>query len=93
MGVLCRLTFPDDERYMRSNAIVLARQMARRAVEFQYQAQGLKLQNIKACEISREANAYLDRHPELIDTATERYRSFVESGLLQRQRYRRKPGQ
>jgi hypothetical protein len=76
----------------RIGAMTLARYYAKQAVKAQWQAQGLKLQNIEASEISQAANAYLDQHlAELVAFATERYLSFVESGRLHHRINRRKP--
>ena len=38
--------------------------------------------HVEAGEITRAANQYIDKHPELITFATERYRSLVASGRL-----------
>ena len=78
---------------MKGSEITLARYYAKQAVKEQWLAQGLKLQDFQTSEISRAADAYLTTHPELIAFATQRYRSFVESGLLRPERTRRKPGQ
>jgi hypothetical protein len=79
---------------MTAGEMTLARYYAKQAVKAQWRAAGLKLHDFKASEVNRTAEAYLHQHrEELIALATERYLSFVESGRLQRQRYRRKPGQ
>ena len=78
---------------MKGSEMTLARYYARQAVKEQWRAAGLKPQYIEAGELTREANAYLTNHPELIAFATERYRSFVESGRLKPPRNRRKPSQ
>jgi hypothetical protein len=77
----------------RSNTMVLARYYAKQAVKEQWQRLGVKPHHIVASELSRQADAYLDQHPELIAFATERHRSFVESGRLKPPRSRRKPSQ
>jgi hypothetical protein len=71
----------------------IARYYAREAVKRELLGQGLKLSHIEASEITRKANRYIDDHPEIIAFATERYRSFVESGRLKNPRNRRKPTQ
>jgi hypothetical protein len=71
----------------------LARHYARQAVKRELLGQGLKLSHIEPCEITAAANKYIDDHPEIIAFATERYRSFVESGYLKPPRNRRKPSQ
>ena len=67
----------------RSNTMVLARYYAKQAVQEQWKRQGLKPHHIVASQLNLAADAYLDQHrEELIALATERYRSFVESGRL-----------
>jgi hypothetical protein len=67
----------------------LARYHARQAVKEQWRAQGLKPHHIRVDELAREADAYLDAHPELIDFAATRHRDFLKRSLAQRQRHRR----
>jgi hypothetical protein len=69
----------------------IARYYALQAVKQQWKDRGKRLPDFG--ELRREANDYLDNHPEVIEFATERYRSFVESGRLPRPRNRRKPSQ
>jgi hypothetical protein len=76
-----------------AQVMTLARYYAKQAVKAQWLGQGIKLVHVEASELSRAANVYLDNHPELIAFATERYRSFVESGQLKPPRNRRKPSQ
>lgn len=78
---------------MMGSEMTLARYYARKAVKAQYQARGLRWQHIESSELSREADAYLRAHPELIAFSSERYRNFVESGALPRPRHPRKPHQ
>jgi hypothetical protein len=73
--------------------MTIARYYAREAVKRELYAQGIKLQQVESCEITRAANQYIVDHPEILAFATERYRSFVESGRLKPQRHRRKPSQ
>jgi hypothetical protein len=54
---------------MSASEMTLARYYAKQAVKAQYQAQGLKLHNVKAVEINRAAETYLSNHPELITKA------------------------
>ena len=51
---------------------VLARLAAKRAVEADLRAQGVRVSLVKPAEISVKAQAYLQSHPELIDAAKER---------------------
>lgn len=76
-----------------AQVMTLARYYAKQAVKAQWLGQGIKLVHVEANELSRAANVYLSNHPELIAFATERYRSFVESGRLKPPRNRRKPSQ
>ena len=73
--------------------MTLARWYARQAVKRELYAQGIKLQRVESCEITRAANRYVDDHPELFTLATERYQDFVKRGLLRSERKRRKPSQ
>jgi hypothetical protein len=73
--------------------ITLARYYAREAIKRELRSQGIKLLHVEAREITRAANQYIDDHPEIIAFASERYRSFVESGQLNPPRNRRKPSQ
>jgi hypothetical protein len=76
---------------MNGSEMALARYYAKQAIKAQWQRQGIKVHHVKASELSRVSNDYLDNHPELITFATERYRYFVESGRLKAPRTRRKP--
>jgi hypothetical protein len=71
----------------------IARYYARQAIKRELYGQGIKLSHVEGCEITRAANQYIEDHPEIIAFATERYRSFVESGRLKAPRNRRKPSQ
>ena len=72
--------------------MTLARYYAREAIKRELRAQGIKLYQVEASEITRAANQYVEDHPELIAFASERYRYLVESGRLRPPR-RRKPNQ
>jgi len=74
---------------MTPDEMTLARYYAKQAVKAQWRRQGVKLHHVEASELNQAANVYLADHPELIAFASERYRSFVESGRLQRPRTRR----
>jgi cytoplasmic iron level regulating protein YaaA (DUF328/UPF0246 family) len=67
---------------MNGAVMTLARYHAREVIKRELRAQGIKLYHVEASEITRAANQYVDNHPELIDLATERYRSLVASGRL-----------
>jgi hypothetical protein len=76
--VVCKLTFPDDERRIRSTAFVLARYYAKQAVKEQWRAQGRKLQDLKCSELNRATEAYLSQHrEELITKACASLRIFA----------------
>ena len=53
---------------------VLARLAARRAVQEQLRAQGVRVTLVKSAEISAQAIQYLASHPELYAQAKERAR-------------------
>jgi hypothetical protein len=78
---------------MTGSEMTLARYFAKQAVKAQWQREGRYWIYVEASELNRAANAYLTNHPELVALATERYRSFVESGRLKPPRNRRKPSQ
>jgi hypothetical protein len=60
---------------MNGSEFALARYYALQAVKQQWKDRGKRLPEFG--ELRREANDYLDNHPELIEFATERYRSLV----------------
>jgi hypothetical protein len=74
---------------MNATVMTLARWHATKAVKQELYAKGIKLQNVKACEITLAANRYVEDHPELIAFATEEYRSLVASGRLRPPRQRK----
>jgi hypothetical protein len=51
---------------------VLARLAAKKAVEAELRAQGVRTTLVKPAEISAQAQDYLQAHPELIDEAKAR---------------------
>ena len=51
---------------------VLARLAAKKAVEGELRAQGVRVTLVRPAEISVKAQAYLQSHPELIDEAKAR---------------------
>jgi hypothetical protein len=65
---------------MNGSEFALARYYALQAVKQQWKDRGKRLPEFG--ELRREANDYLDNHPELIEFATERYRSLVASSRL-----------
>jgi len=67
---------------MNGAVMTLARYHARETIKRGLRAQGIKLQNVESCEITRAANRYVDDHPEIIDLATESYHRLVASGHL-----------
>jgi hypothetical protein len=67
---------------MNGAVMPLARYYARQAIKRQLYGQGIKLQRVESCEITRAANQYIEDHPEIIAFATDRYHSLVASGRL-----------
>jgi hypothetical protein len=67
---------------MNAAVMTLARWYATQAIKRELYGKGIKLQNVKACEITLAANQYIEDHPELIAFAAEEYRSLVASGRL-----------
>jgi hypothetical protein len=65
-------------------ARALALHLARRAVERQLRAKGLRVSHIPYAQISEQARAYLADHPELLAQAVEKWgrntmgRSYLE---------------
>ena len=51
---------------------VLARLAARKAVETELRAKGIRVTLVKPAEITAQAQVYLQSHPELIDEAKAR---------------------
>ena len=51
---------------------VLARLAAKKAVEAELRAKGVRVTLVKPAEISAQVQVYLANHPELIDEAKER---------------------
>jgi hypothetical protein len=78
---------------MNGAVMTLARYYARETIKRALKAQGLKLAHYEASELTRKANAYIEDHPEIITLATERYRDFVERGILRPERKPRKQSQ
>jgi hypothetical protein len=67
---------------MNGQVWTLARWHAREAVKQELYAQGIKLREVEASEISRAANRYVDDHPEIIAKAWESYHRLVALGRL-----------
>jgi hypothetical protein len=53
---------------------VLARMAAKRAVEAELKAKGVRVTLVRPAEIATQIRAYLDQHPELVDQAKDRAR-------------------
>jgi hypothetical protein len=87
MSAICQTLSLEDT--MNGSELNFARYYALQAVKQQWKDQRKRLPEFG--ELRREANDYLDNHPELIEFATERYRYFVESGYLKPPRNRKKP--
>jgi hypothetical protein len=51
---------------------VLAQLAAKKAVEAELRAKGVRVTLVKPAEITAQAQVYLQSHPELIDAAKER---------------------
>jgi hypothetical protein len=75
---------------MTGSEMTLARYYARQAVKAEWRRLGVKPHHIVASELNRQADVYLDQHPELIALATARYQDFVKRSLAQRQKNLRK---
>jgi hypothetical protein len=60
--------------------------LARRAVERELRAQGLRVSHIPYSHISAQATEYVREHPELFDQAFERARLIAERQAGQRKR-------
>jgi hypothetical protein len=61
---------------------VLARSAARRVVQEQLRAQGVRVSHVRYAEIMSRANAYLSDHPELYREALERAQ---REGMIEQQ--------
>jgi hypothetical protein len=78
-------------------AVTLARYYAKREVQWQWRAQGIKVHYIEPHDLALASEAYLNEHrAELIEQAkltlaSPRYRSFVESSATAQHRKPRKP--
>ena len=66
-----------------SAVAVLARLMAKRAVQEELRADGVRVSLVKPAELSVKAQAYLQAHPELFDAAKER---AARLGLFEKRR-------
>ena len=53
----------------------MARHLARRAVERQPRAKGVRLTTFPHAELMAQAREYFDKHPELLDQAAETVRN------------------
>ena len=57
---------------------VLARLSARKAVQEQLRADGVRVSLFKPAEIRAEAQVYLEQHPELFQQALEKAKQIAE---------------
>jgi hypothetical protein len=77
-------------------ALVLARRMARKAVEHRMRGEGVRVQYVPIAIIREQAQAYLEAHRELLDKAAEivrtdpGLRALAEQEDRKRERQRRK---
>ena len=62
---------------------VLARLAARKAVETELRAKGIRVTLVKPAEITAQAQVYLQSHPELIDEAKAR---TLRLGMFEKRR-------
>jgi hypothetical protein len=58
---------------------ILARLQAKRLVQEQLRAEGVRLSQVKPADISAKAQVYLSQHPELYRQALERARLIDEA--------------
>ena len=68
---------------------VLARLAARKAVQEELRAQGVRPTLVKPAEISARANEYLGQHPELWRVALERAQRMAEKDELRKAQRRK----
>src|SRR5215472_6561 len=68
---------------------VLARLAARRAVQEQLRANGVRVSLVKPAEISARAQVYLEQHPEIWREALERAQRMAEEDELRKARRRK----
>ena len=68
---------------------VLARLAARRAVQDQLRADGVRVTLVKPAEISAKAQVYLEQHPELFKEALARAQRMAEEDELRKARRRK----
>ena len=67
---------------MNGAVMTLARWHARKAIKSELRAKAIKLSSVESCEITIAANKYVEDHPEIIELASESYRTLVASGRL-----------
>jgi hypothetical protein len=78
------ITTPDTFQPISASAVhVLARIAARKAVQEQLRAQGVRVSLVRPAEISAKAQVYLQSHPELYREALERAQRL---GLFEKRR-------
>jgi len=80
----------DTFRPVSASAVhVLARLAARRAVQEQLRANGVRVSLVKPAEISARAQVYLAAHPELFKDAVLRAQRMAEEDELRKARRRK----
>ena len=67
----------------------MARMAARRAVQEQLRADGVRVSLVKPAEISANAQVYLEQHPELYREALERAQRMAKEDELRKARRRK----
>jgi hypothetical protein len=77
--IAARLPKPNSLALGKGAILTLARQAARAAARDQLRSQGLRLSRIKAADIERQAQEYLEDHPKLYWEALDR---AVKIGLV-----------
>ena len=80
----------DTFRPISASAVhVLARLAARKAVQEELRAQGVRPTQVKPAEISARANEYLSQHPELWRAALERAQRLAQKDELRKAQRRK----
>jgi len=71
-----------EDHHMNGAVMTLARYHAREIIKRELKAKAKKLSSVESCEITIAANKYVEDHPEIIELASESYRTLVASGRL-----------
>ena len=69
-------------RLQRQAVATLARLAAKKAVQDQLRAQGVRVSLVPPAEVMRQAAEYLDKHPELYVAALERAKLMTARGVF-----------